>query len=89
MVDEAQLVTANRLRDGVPVYFGRGNTWSRTIADAVVVAAAEGESLLTAASAGPLPLAVVAPYLIDAAVASGGPVPRSLRERIRAYGPTI
>ncbi|HUZ73357.1 MAG TPA: DUF2849 domain-containing protein [Stellaceae bacterium] len=89
MSDEARLVTANRLRDGVPVYFGPGRTWSRSIADAVVAGAGESESLLAAASAGPAPLPVVAPYLIEAAVASGRPVPLSLRERIRAFGPTV
>ncbi len=71
MTDEARLVTANRLRDGVPVYFGSGGTWSRSIADAVVVGDADGESLLAAAAAGPAPLPVVAPYLIAAELVVG------------------
>jgi hypothetical protein len=81
-------VTANRLRDGVPVYFAGHAAWSVALADAVLVAAADGEALLATAQAGPLPLPVVAPYLIEAVRDAGAVRPLSLRERIRAFGPT-
>jgi hypothetical protein len=82
------LVTANRLRDGVPVY-RTGDGWSKDIADARLVAEAEAEALLAEALAGPKPLPVVAPYLIEAADEGGQVRPVTLRERIRATGPTI
>jgi Protein of unknown function (DUF2849) len=83
-----QLVTANRLRDGVPVY-RTGDGWSPAIADARLLAQGEGEGALEAAASGPKPLPVVAPYLIEAALEYGVLRPVTLRERIRAFGPTI
>jgi sulfite reductase (NADPH) hemoprotein beta-component len=84
-----QLVTGNRLHDGVPVYFvGKGH-WSTAMPEALHVAPEAGESLLAAAQAGDPPSPVVAPYLIDAALLEGRIEPTSLRERIRAYGPTV
>ncbi len=82
-------VTANRLRDGVPVYFGGAGRWSPAIDDAAHVAAEAAESLLAEAQAGPLPLPVVAPYLIEARFEGGRLRPVSLREQIRAFGPTL
>ena len=84
-----QLVTANRLRDGVPVYYAGVDRWSPVIADALLVAEAEAESLLAAAAAGPVPHPVVAPYLVEAVRQDGSVNPLSLRERIRAFGPTV
>ena len=84
-----QAVTANRLRDGVPVYFGGGGHWSPAIDDAAHVATEAAESLLGEAQAGPVPLPVVAPYLIETTFAEGHLRPVSLREQIRAFGPTV
>ncbi len=89
MAEMGQLVTGNRLRDGVPVYFTGSAAWSPALADALVVAAAEGDALLATAQAGPPPHPVIAPYLIEASVAQGEIAPASLRERIRAFGPTV
>jgi hypothetical protein len=83
-----RVVTANRLRDGVPVYFVGGGAWSPAIGDAVTVAAPEAAALLAAAQAGPAPSAVIAPYLVEVLEDDGGLRPLSLRERIRAFGPT-
>jgi sulfite reductase (NADPH) hemoprotein beta-component len=86
---ERQVVTANRLRDGVSVYFvGKGH-WSTSLHEALHVDAEAGETLLKAAEAGTPAQPVVAPYLIDAALIDGRLEPRSLRERIRAFGPTV
>ena len=87
--DAMRLVTANRLRDGVPVYFAGPDRWSPALADAETVAEPEAAALLAAAEAGPAPRPVVAPYLIEAAVQGGAIRPLTLRERIRACGPTI
>ena len=84
-----QVVTGNRLRDGVPVYFiGKGH-WSTSVHEALHVAAEAGENLLVAAQAGAPPHPVVAPYLIDATLVGDRLEPSSLRERIRAFGPTV
>ena len=85
-----QLVTANRLHDGVPVYYAGGDAWAPAIASAMLVEAAGAESLLAKAQEGKLPRPVVAPYLVEAAIVAEGAVrPLLLRERIRAGGPTI
>ena len=89
MASSHRVVTANRLRDGVPVYFARGGGWSPVFADATVVAEADGEGLLRAAAAFALPGPVIGPYLIEAEAADGEVRPLSLRERIRAQGPTV
>ncbi len=84
-----QILTANRLRDGIVVFFTRDGGWSERIDDsrmsedeasrAEMVAAGE-----LAAAAG----TVVGPYLIDAAVSGEHIRADRLRERIRAAGPT-
>ena len=89
MAQRGHLVTANRLRDGVPVYRTVEGGWSLAIAEAGVFANGEGERALVAAQQAPLPLPVVAPYLIEAQVENGAIRPVGLREHIRAYGPTI
>jgi hypothetical protein len=81
-------VTGNRLRDGRPVYFVGDGRWSEAIEEAVHVAADAGERLLAEAQRGS-PHPVVAPYLIDVTVSEGRLQPIGLRERIRAFGPTV
>jgi sulfite reductase (NADPH) hemoprotein beta-component len=83
-----QMVTGNRLRDGIPVYYTGHAHWSPAITEAVVAAADQGDRLLAEALAGPQPHPVVAPYLVDVIVTDGVAQPASLRERIRAFGPT-
>lgn len=84
-----QVVTGNRLRDGVPVYFAGKGRWSTAVADALHVAPEGSENLLAASLASAAPHPVVAPYLIDATLADGRLEPSGLRERIRAFGPTV
>ena len=81
-------VTGNRLRDGKPVYFIGGGRWSDAIDEAAHVATEAAERLLAEAQQG-RPHPVVAPYLFDVRIANGRLRPVSLRERIRAFGPTI
>jgi hypothetical protein len=83
------VVTGNRLRDGAPVYFAGEGRWSTAIDDAKAAAPEAAEGLLAQAQAGPAPHPVVAPYLIEAAVESSQIRPLSLREQIRAFGPTV
>jgi Protein of unknown function (DUF2849) len=81
-------VTGNRLRDGRPVYFVGNGHWSEAILEAVHVAADAAERLLADAQQGS-PHPVVAPYLIDVTFSEGRLRPIGLRERIRAFGPTV
>jgi hypothetical protein len=83
-----RLVTANRLQDGVPIYFAGGGRWSPAIDQAVHVAAAAADALLAEAQAGPPPHPAIGACLIDAALVAGRLRPLSLREQIRAFGPT-
>ena len=81
-------VTGNRLRDGRPVYFVGNGHWSGAIEEAAHVAPDAEERLLAEAQQGS-PHPVVAPYLIDVTFSDGRLRPVGLRERIRAFGPTI
>ncbi|HEV2548668.1 MAG TPA: DUF2849 domain-containing protein [Stellaceae bacterium] len=81
-------VTGNRLRDGRPVYFVGSSRWSEAIEEAAHVAPNAAERLLAEAQHG-RPHPVVAPYLIDVTFGEGRLRPVGLRERIRAFGPTV
>jgi Protein of unknown function (DUF2849) len=81
-------VTGNRLRDGRPVYFVGNGQWSEAIEEAVHVPTDAAERLLGQAQQGS-PHPVVAPYLIDVTFSEGRLRPVGLRERIRAFGPTV
>jgi hypothetical protein len=88
MTAVVHLVTANRLRDGKVVY-RTDDGWSPALADARIVPESEAAALLAAATDEPKPQTVVTPYLIEAVVEGGTLRPVTLRERIRATGPTI
>ena len=79
-------VTANRLRDGVIIYFAGEQSWSPAIA--ACATATDGDALLAEATAGPLPLQAVGAYVIEVTATPGGIRPIGLREEIRAFGPT-
>ncbi len=83
-----QLVTGNRLRDGAVVYFAGAGCWSQAIDEALVVADDQADALLAEAQKGPAPLPTVAPVLVEAVKEGGHIRPLSLRERVRASGPT-
>ncbi|MGH6973214.1 MAG: DUF2849 domain-containing protein [Stellaceae bacterium] len=90
MVDSVfKLVTGNRLRDGTVIYFAGAGIWTPTIAEARLVEGRDGAALLAEAQAGPPPHPAVAPTLIEATRDGERVVPVTLRERIRAGGPTI
>jgi sulfite reductase (NADPH) hemoprotein beta-component len=87
---DAQIVTANRLRDGAVVYLGADSRWSTMIADSAVARdAAAAASLMATAERAVADRVVVGPYLIEVAVTGGLPQPLGTRERIRAFGPSI
>ena len=90
-----QIVTANRLHDGAVVYLDAAGTWTPNLAEARVARDREtAEHLLALASQPEQEVRVIGPYLMDV-VEEGGRMeeggwirPASLRECIRATGPT-
>ena len=87
---EAQIVTANRLRDGAVVYLTPNGGWSSAISDAAVARdAAAAERLTAAGNQAAADQVVVGPYLIAVAVKDNRVAPLGTRERIRALGPSV
>ncbi|OYW60134.1 MAG: hypothetical protein B7Y84_15090 [Azorhizobium sp. 32-67-21] len=81
-------ITANRLADGVVVWFTRAHGWSLDIADAAVATTAEDAlALLNAANADEIN--AVGAYAARVSIENGRAQPFNLRERIRVGGPTI
>jgi hypothetical protein len=80
------VITANRLSDGVPIYFAGDTKWSPKIADAVTDT--DGEALLARSAAGTAPTDTIGRLAIDVTIVDGVIRPNSLKERIRASGPT-
>jgi hypothetical protein len=85
-----QVVTANRLEDGIVVYLGDHGTWSERIDEGRLARSGDEAGLLMAGaerSAGEGK--VVAPYLIEVSVEGGLIRPVRFREVIRARGPSV
>jgi hypothetical protein len=81
-------ITANDLRTGAVFYRAPGGAWVPDAAQAeIALDAARAEALLVAAKADHDSGAIVEPFAIDFDPAARAPL--SLRERIRAAGPTI
>ena len=79
-----KLLTGNDLVTGDVIWWA-GNGWSRLVADAVdVTAGADAIAKREEAAR-----RVNGPYVIDAEAGPKGPVPRHIKERIRAAGPTV
>ena len=83
-----KLVTGNRLRDGVPVYFAGAGAWSPKVNDAILVEPGAAEDLLEEAQRGEKPLPAVGVELIEAVREGKRVISVTLRENIRAFGPT-
>lgn len=90
VTERGQLVTANRLRDGVVVFLTRSGQWSETIDDAALAlepqAAAALETRAREAEAANL---VTGSYLVDAERRDGRVRAAHIRERMRALGPSV
>lgn len=84
-----KVITASRLSDGRVVYLRAPAAWVDSIADATSFDDAEAEARLTAiAKEAEARCVVINPYAIELAD-DGGVRAASLRERIRALGPTV
>lgn len=87
--DLQQIITANRLSDGLVIFLGAGNVWTENVAEASVLReAAAVDAALEFGKACVAERLLVDPYAVDVTVEADGPVPTRLRERIRAFGPT-
>ncbi len=76
-------ITANRLRDGGVVYYTAQDTWADDFAEAAICQSGQAaDDLLAAANKH---TAIIDIYLFDVADNQ----PSSVRERIRAQGPTV
>lgn len=85
-----QIVTANRLADGLVVFLTASDAWSEALADArIATDGAAAASLMTSAESALNAQLVVGPYLIDVQETPTGIAPVQLRECIRAAGPTV
>ena len=85
-----QIVTANRLADGIVVFLDADLRWVERLAAARVLADKAGaEAALATAKQDEARDIVVEPYLIDVVDRNGAPAAKHLREIIRAAGPTI
>lgn len=86
-----QVVTANRLRDGVIVWLSAQNTWSEEFTESKPLRdEAEAKAALDAAGADVKARLVVGPYLAEVKETPQGLQATSARERIRASRlPTI
>lgn len=85
-----QMLTANRLVDGIVVYLTAAGDWSERFADGQAVDDETGaQALMRRAEQSVAACQIVAPYLIEVAPGNGTVAPSSARERIRAFGPSV
>jgi hypothetical protein len=85
-----KVISANRLADGIVVYAGSGGCWFERLSQAKIFASkAEAEAGLLVAQNDAKRNLVVEPVVVEAAEDSGGLRAVTLRDSIRARGPTI
>jgi hypothetical protein len=85
-----RMIIASRLTDGLVVFVTTEGGWATDIeAGALIVDDAEAERLLALAKEHEARSLVVDPYLIDVVVEEGQRRPAAVRERIRAFGPSV
>jgi uncharacterized protein DUF2849 len=88
-VQDPQMLTANRLRDGDVLYWKSGQ-WVLALSDAEVFDdPAAADAALAAAQRDVTGNRVVSPYLFDVRRVGGAIRPVKEREIIRAAGPTV
>ncbi len=90
MKNIVKVLTANRLSDGIAVWYADSNGWVEQIGRARAASTKEDISALEKIAAETLAQGQHCDVvLIDAEETADGPRPLKLRERIRAEGPTI
>ncbi|WP_421780505.1 DUF2849 domain-containing protein [Kiloniella litopenaei] len=85
-----QIMTANRLLGGGVVYLGENQEWTDHFTAAKAVEDNDGaEALLAEAEKAEANQLIVGPYLIKVERSDTGLQPLSVKEGIRAKGPTV
>ena len=85
-----QVISANRLDDGIVVYLAADGGWTERIANAHVIDDQDqSEAALSQAGDAVKACLIVDPYAIDIDVSNGEITPTLNRELIRAMGPTV
>jgi hypothetical protein len=85
-----KVITANRLADGIVVYAGHDGSWSERLSQAKIFASkAEAEAGLFVAQDDAKRNLVVEPVAVEVTEDASGLRAVTLREAIRAQGPTI
>lgn len=88
--EKGQLVTANRLRDGIAVFMTKSGAWSEEIDEAVLALEPAAAAALEArAREDERKTLVTGSYLVDAERLNGRLRAAHIRERMRALGPTV
>jgi hypothetical protein len=86
----AEIITANRLIDGIVLFQDADGGWAEDFAKAAILPDAEAsKAALALAKEDEARDIVVDPYAIVVEARGGHYVPKALRELIRASGPTI
>lgn len=86
----AQIVTSNRLDDGLVVFLTEAGGWSANVSDAAVANDdAAAQTLLAIGNKAVADCIIIEAVLIEVTVDGNVITPVELRERIRALGPTI
>ena len=89
-IEKGQLVTANRLRDGIAVFLTRSGAWSEKIDEAALALEPQAAAALEArAKDDETATLVTGSYLIDAERRDGRIRAAHIRERLRTLGPTV
>jgi hypothetical protein len=85
-----QVVTANRLTDGIVVYLGPGGSWVEYLSQAAVFDDKTSiEAALAAGQDSVVANLVVDVFAFDVTATAKGPQASHIRDRIRAMGPTV
>jgi hypothetical protein len=84
------VITANRLDDGLVVFLDAASSWTTVLAEARRLADAEEiDEALAIARASAARHEILDPYAVVVTEAEGRLVPKEIKERIRAFGPTV
>jgi hypothetical protein len=84
-----QIVTANRLKDGIVVYLATDGAWLEDVGASLIARDEdEAKTVLAAGEQAARERKVVAPYLIEVEERAGRIIPARYREQLRAFGPS-
>ncbi len=85
-----KIISANRLADGIVVYAGHGDAWVEQLNQAHIFASKQdADARLSLAQYDVTRNLIVEPFLVDVTQDANGLRPSTLRDSIRAQGPTI